>query len=279
MNGIMIQGTASHVGKSMACTAICRLLANEGVRVAPFKSQNMTGRTVQIGGDLQISGAQASQAEAAKTVPRAEMNPIVLMPADDRASDIILLGKPKGRMVGMDYRNRFFETGMQAIRESLEFLARRYEAVVIEGAGSPAEVNLNDRELVNMRVARAADVPVLLVADIERGGVFASVIGTLDLLPEEDRRRVKGLIINKFRGDARLFEDGVAFLEERTGLPVLGVIPVMDSHGIQEEDSLGRRETERLHPDYDGWADHFRKYADWPEIRRLIGLPDKVPGP
>lgn len=269
MKGIMIQGTASHVGKSMVCAAICRLLAEEGVRVAPFKSQNMSDRTVRIGGGLEISRAQAAQAEAAKTAPAAEMNPIVLNPSDDRQADIILLGKPAGRMGGMEYREKFFRTGLDAIRSSLGRLADRFEAVVIEGAGSPAEVNLNDRELVNMRVARTADVPVLLVADIERGGVFASIIGTLDLLSEEDRQRVKGLIINKFRGDPRLFDDGIAFLEARTGLPVLGVIPFMDGHGIEEEDSLGGKEARAGEPRYGDWAAHFQKHADWPKIRRL----------
>ncbi|SIT69883.1 cobyric acid synthase [Edaphobacillus lindanitolerans] len=275
MNGIMIQGTASHVGKSLSCAAICRLLADEGVNVAPFKSQNMSNRTVLVKDGLEISAAQAAQAEAARTEALPEMNPIVLKPSDDRNADVILRGRPFARMGGMEYRERFFEEGMRAIRESLGFLEGHYEAVVIEGAGSPAEVNLNDRELVNMRIARAADVPVLLVADIERGGVFASIIGTLELLAETDRDRVKGLIINKFRGDARLFEDGMEFLEKRTGIPVLGVIPVMDGHGIAEEDSLGEQAGRPAGPDYDGWAGHFRKHVDWPVIRRLIGLSEE----
>ena len=179
MNGIMIQGTASHVGKSMTCTAICRLLADEGVRTAPFKSQNMSSFTMDIGGGLRISRAQCVQAEAAKTRPVAEMNPIVLAPADDTAADILLLGRPFGRMDGMEYRERFFRKGLEVIRKSLELIGVQFDAIVIEGAGSPAEVNLNDRELVNMRVAREANVPVLLVADIERGGVFASIIGRM----------------------------------------------------------------------------------------------------
>ncbi|KZE38457.1 hypothetical protein AV656_05985 [Bhargavaea cecembensis] len=269
MNGIMIQGTASHVGKSMICTAICRLLADEGIRTAPFKSQNMSAFTTDIGDGLHISRAQSVQAEAAKIPPVPEMNPIVLKPADDRTADILLLGRPFGEMDGMEYRERFFRIGMEAIRKSLRVLGDRYDAVVIEGAGSPAEVNLNDREMVNMRVAREADVPVLLVADIERGGVFASVIGTLALLDMQDRNRVKGILINKFRGDIRLFQSGIDFLENHTGLPVLGVLPYMDGHGIQEEDSLGK-EGEPYRPLYDEWAAHFRNYADWPRIRGLI---------
>ncbi|SEJ65265.1 adenosylcobyric acid synthase (glutamine-hydrolysing) [Bhargavaea ginsengi] len=269
MNGIMIQGTASHVGKSMVCTAICRLLADEGVRTAPFKSQNMSSFTTEIGNGLQISRAQSVQAEAAGIPPVPEMNPIVLKPTDDRTADILLLGRPYGEMDGMEYRERFFRIGMEAIRKSLRVLGDRYDAVVIEGAGSPAEVNLNDRELVNMRVAREANVPVLLVADIERGGVFASIIGTLELLDRQDRDRIRGILINKFRGDIGLFQSGIDFLEGRTGLPVLGVLPFIDGHGIQEEDSLGRAEgSER--PLYDEWAAHFRNYADWQRIRQLI---------
>ena len=269
MNGIMIQGTASHVGKSMTCTAICRLLADEGVRTAPFKSQNMSSFTMDIGGGLRISRAQCVQAEAAKTRPVAEMNPIVLAPADDTAADILLLGRPFGRMDGMEYRERFFRKGLEVIRKSLELIGVQFDAIVIEGAGSPAEVNLNDRELVNMRVAREANVPVLLVADIERGGVFASIIGTLELLDPRDRDRVRGLLINKFRGDIRLFRSGIEFLEKRTGLPVLGVIPYLENHGIEEEDSLGHAE-DMQQPQYDEWAAHFRKHADWPRIRQLI---------
>jgi adenosylcobyric acid synthase len=269
MNGIMIQGTASHVGKSMTCTAICRLLANEGVRTAPFKSQNMSPFTTEIGDGLQISRAQSVQAEAARITPVPEMNPIVLKPSNDTTAEILLLGRPLGEMDGMEYRERFFRTGMEAIRKSLRVLVDRYDAVVIEGAGSPAEVNLNDRELVNMRVAREADVPVLLVADIERGGVFASIIGTLALLDRQDRDRVKGILINKFRGDIGLFQSGIDFLEKRTGLPVLGVVPYMKGHGIEEEDSLGKAGGPER-PLYDEWAEHFRNYADWPRIRQLI---------
>lgn len=269
MNGIMIQGTASHVGKSMTCTAICRLLADEGVRTAPFKSQNMSSFTTEIGDGLQISRAQGVQAEAARVSPMAEMNPIVLKPKNDNTAEILLLGRPSGKMNGMEYRERFFRTGMEAIRTSLRDLGESYDAIVIEGAGSPAEVNLNDREMVNMRVAREADVPVLLVADIERGGVFASVIGTLALLDRQDRDRVKGILINKFRGDIGLFQSGIDFLETRTGLPVLGVVPYMDGHGIEEEDTLGRAGGPDR-PLYDEWAAHFRNYADWPRIRQLI---------
>lgn len=240
MRGIMVQGTSSDVGKSMICTAFCRIMAEGGYRVAPFKSQNMSNNSyVTLLGE-EIGRAQGVQAEAAGIVATVDMNPILLKPESDMKSQVVLFGKKLAAMDGMDYRQHFYEQGLQAIDQALLNLSEDYTHVVIEGAGSPAEVNLNDRELVNMAVAERADVPVILVADIERGGVFAAIIGTLALMPHPER--VKGLLINKFRGDIRLFEDGIAFLESYTGIPVLGVIPYLPEHGIEQEDSLGVRE-------------------------------------
>ncbi|AQQ54313.1 cobyric acid synthase [Planococcus lenghuensis] len=237
MKGIMIQGTSSDVGKSMICTALCRILSDEGKQVAPFKSQNMSNNSyVTVLGE-EIGRAQGVQAEAARTVATVNMNPILLKPESDMRSQVILFGKKRQAMDGMAYRTDFYEEGLTAIDRALQALGQTYSHIVIEGAGSPAEVNLNDRELVNMSVAERADVSVILVADIERGGVFASIVGTLALMPNPER--VKGLLINKFRGDIRLFEDGVAFLESYTGIPVLGVIPYSPDHGIEQEDSLG----------------------------------------
>lgn len=237
MQGIMIQGTSSDVGKSMICTAFCRIMADEGKRVAPFKSQNMSNNSyVTIFGE-EIGRAQGVQAEAAGVVATVDMNPILLKPESDMKSQVVLFGKKTLVMDGMDYRQRFYEQGQAAIDQALANLAAEFTHIVIEGAGSPAEVNLNDRDLVNMAVAEKADVPVILVADIERGGVFASIVGTLALMPNPER--VKGLLINKFRGDIRLFQDGVEFLESYTGLPVLGVIPYLSGHQIEQEDSLG----------------------------------------
>ncbi|PSL40592.1 adenosylcobyric acid synthase (glutamine-hydrolysing) [Planomicrobium soli] len=243
MRGIMIQGTASDVGKSLICTAFCRILSDQGICVAPFKSQNMSNNSyVTVLGE-EIGRAQGVQAEAARTVATVDMNPILMKPESDMKSQVILFGKKIQTMDGMDYRTNFYEQGLAAIDRALENLSKSYTHLVIEGAGSPAEVNLNDREIVNMAVAERADVPVILVADIERGGVFASIVGTLALMPNPER--VKGLIINKFRGDLRLFEDGVAFLEAYTKLPVLGVIPYFGNHEIEQEDSLGVRELTR----------------------------------
>lgn len=244
MRGIMIQGTASDVGKSIICTAFCRILSDQGIKVAPFKSQNMSNNSyVTIGGG-EIGRSQGVQAEAARIMATVDMNPILLKPESGMKSQVVFFGKKIETLDGMDYRTQFYERGLAAIDQALANLAKDFTHLVIEGAGSPAEVNLNDRELVNMAVAKRADVPVILVADIERGGVFASIVGTLALVPEPER--IKGLIINKFRGDARLFDEGVSFLESYTGIPVLGVIPYMASHEIEQEDSLGVEAAERL---------------------------------
>ncbi|MGV2941977.1 cobyric acid synthase [Mesobacillus sp. LC4] len=238
MNGIMILGTASDVGKSLIATAICRAYANEGVRVAPFKSQNMSNNSYVTFDGKEIGRAQGIQAEAARSQAEVSMNPILLKPRSDQIAEVILFGKVANTLSGKDYRELFYEKGLEAIRSALEKLEQEYDMLVMEGAGSPVEINLKDRELVNMKVAEIADVPAVLVADIDRGGVFASIIGTLELMAPEEKARVKGLIINKFRGDQTLFEDGVKLLESRTGIPVLGVLPFLENHMIDGEDSL-----------------------------------------
>lgn len=238
MRGVMIQGTASDVGKSMIATALCRLFANEGIKVAPFKSQNMSNNSYVTHDGFEIGRAQGIQAEAAKTEADVRMNPILLKPRSEQVSEVVLLGKAVKTLSGRGYRDTFYETGLEVIQTALEQLAQDYEVIVMEGAGSPVEMNLKDRELVNMKVADLADVPVFLVADIDRGGVFASIVGTLALFTEAERKRVKGLLINKFRGDRSLFADGVKWIEEKTGIPVLGVLPYLHDHMIDSEDSL-----------------------------------------
>ncbi|MDQ0218591.1 cobyric acid synthase [Peribacillus cavernae] len=238
MKGIMIQGTSSDAGKSFITTVFCRLLANEGIKVAPFKSQNMSNNSYVTVDGSEIGRAQGIQAEAANTEASVWMNPILLKPKSDQSSEIVLFGKPLRTLSGMSYREDFYEQGIDVIKQSLARLEEAYDAVIMEGAGSPVEINLKDRELVNMKVAELADVPVILVADIERGGIFASIVGTLELLTPSERKRVKGIIVNKFRGDIRLFEDGVAWIEERTEIPVLGVIPYINGHMVEGEDSL-----------------------------------------
>ena len=276
MNGIMIQGTASNVGKSMICTALCRLFANEGFHVAPFKSQNMSTFSTIIDNGLEISTAQFAQAQAAKVQPIPQLNPILLKPSGYMSSEVWMLGEKVEEMSGTAYRESFYDQGLTVIKQSLSYVSEHYDVVVLEGAGSPVEVNLTDRELVNMRIADLADVPVLLVADIERGGVFATIVGTLELLSPNHRNRVKGLIINKFRGDKELFQEGVSFIESYTGIPVLGVIPFMDNHEIEEEDSfitqhdsIAKKSGEDK---YDEWAQHVASHLDWAKVKNMVKL-------
>lgn len=242
MKGVMIQGTASDVGKSLIVTAFCRILKAEGYKVSPFKSQNMSNNSYVTIDGKEIGRAQGIQAEAAGVEATVWMNPILLKPRSDLQSEVVVFGEVDSTLSGRSYRENFYEKGKLIIIKSLKYLAEHYDVVVMEGAGSPVEINLKDRELVNMKVAEMADIPVILVADIDRGGVFASIVGTIELLTETERKRVKGIIINKFRGDPSLFEDGISWIEEKTNIPILGVIPYIHSHMIEGEDSLSIRE-------------------------------------
>ena len=234
---IMIQGTASDVGKSMICTALCRIFSDDGLKVVPFKSQNMALNSFVTKDGGEIGRAQGVQAEAARVVATTDMNPILLKPKQDMMSEVIVHGKHFLNMDAKSYRNNFVQEAMPIVEKSVRTLQHTYDVIVLEGAGSPAEINLKDRDIANMRMAHLADAAVVLVADIDRGGVFASIVGTLALLDEEERARVKGLIINKFRGMRELLDDGLAWVERETGIPVLGVIPYVDVN-IEAEDSL-----------------------------------------
>ncbi|SEN12356.1 cobyric acid synthase [Lihuaxuella thermophila] len=243
MKAIMLQGTASDVGKSVLCTALCRYFFEEGYRVAPFKSQNMALNSYVTRDGREIGRAQGVQAEAAGIEATVDMNPILLKPKGDLVSEVIVHGRHFADLDAGSYREQVLDQMLEPVRQSLRRLAREYDVLVIEGAGSPAEINLKDRDIANMRVARMADAPVLLVADIERGGVFASIVGTLELLDPDERARVKGFIINKFRGSKKLLDPGIEWLEKRTGIPVLGVLPYVDL-GVDPEDSMSLQSLE-----------------------------------
>jgi adenosylcobyric acid synthase len=236
---IMVLGTSSHAGKSLLTTALCRIFAQQGHRVAPFKSQNMSLNSAATVEGLEIGRAQALQAEAAGIAPSVHMNPILLKPAGRMTSQVVVRGKIWGRLSASDYHRRRVEELMPVVCESYAALAAKYEVVVLEGAGSPAEINLKQHDIVNMRMAELADASCLLVGDIDRGGVFASLLGTVELLDAEERARIQGFVINKFRGDVTLLTPGIRMMEERLQKPCLGVIPYLDDLALEEEDSLG----------------------------------------
>jgi adenosylcobyric acid synthase len=239
---LMVLGTASHVGKSVLTAGIGRIFANEGYRVAPFKAQNMSLNSAATPDGGEIGRAQALQAEACRAVPCVEMNPVLLKPAADTGAQVILLGRIWGQVTASDYHTRRVEQLFPDVLDAYRRLAANYDLMLLEGAGSPAEFNLREHDIVNMRMAHAADAACLLVGDIDRGGVFASLLGTLELLRPKDRARIRGFIINKFRGDESLLRPGIAAFEQRLGLPCVGVVPFLADLGLDEEDGVALEE-------------------------------------
>ncbi len=236
---IAILGTGSNVGKSTVVTALCRIFRNQGIKVAPFKAQNMSNNAYVTREGGEMSRAQVVQAQAAGLEPHVDMNPILLKPVSDSISQLIIHGQAIANIKASDYFNVQHTNQLwSAVEASLHRLQQTYEMIIIEGAGSCAEVNLFDRDICNGRVAVAADADIIFVADIDKGGVFAQVVGTLELMPVEHRRLVKGIIINKFRGDISLFQSGVEWLEQKTQVPILGVVPYFRDILLDEEDAL-----------------------------------------
>jgi len=245
----MVLGTGSDAGKSLTAAALCRILRNDGFDVAPFKAQNMALNSFATREGHEIGRAQAMQAEAAGVEPHVDMNPILLKPTSDVGSQVIINGKVLGNYRGVDYY-RLKPQLLETVRAAYLRLAAKHEVIVIEGAGSPVEMNLKDRDVVNMKMAEIADATCLLVTDIDRGGVFASLVGTYALLEPEERARFCGFLINKFRGDVALFTSGIQYLEERLSQPCLGVIPYLHDHGIDDEDSVSL-ERRAIRPPFD----------------------------
>lgn len=234
---LMVQGTTSDAGKSTVVAALCRLLAREGVRVVPFKPQNMALNSAVTVDGGEIGRAQALQAQAAGVAPHTDMNPVLLKPSSDTGAQVIIHGKVRANMDARDYHH-YKTVAMDAVLMSYHRLQQHYECVMVEGAGSPAEINLSDRDIANMGFAEAVDCPVILVADIDRGGVFAHFVGTLACLSESERNRIVGFVINRFRGDISLLQPGIDWLEQQTGKPVLAVLPYLHGLFLDAEDAI-----------------------------------------
>ena len=235
---IMFQGTSSNVGKSILCTALCRIFYRKGFKTVPFKAQNMALNSYVTKWGDEIGRAQVAQAEAAGIDPIVQMNPVLLKPTGNQSSQVVLMGKPVGVYSAKEYHTKYSLTALDKVKESIDFLDSNFDMMVIEGAGSPAEVNLKANDIVNMRIAKMTQAPVFLIADIDRGGAIASIVGTLELLEPEERDLIKGIVINKFRGDIKLLEPALTFIEEKTGKKVVGVIPAIENLDIDEEDSV-----------------------------------------
>ncbi|MGY2290256.1 cobyric acid synthase [Pseudomonas sp. SDO528_S397] len=244
MSTLMVQGTTSDAGKSTLVTALCRWLVRQGITVAPFKPQNMALNSAVTAEGGEIGRAQAVQAQAANLAPHTDMNPVLLKPNSDTGSQVIIHGRAVTTMNAVAYHD-YKAIALQAVLASHARLSAAYPVVMVEGAGSPAEINLRANDIANMGFAEAVDCPVLLIADINRGGVFAHLVGTLELLSPSEQARVKGFIINRFRGDIALLQPGLDWLQARTGKPVVGVLPyVMDLH-LEAEDGIDRRQTDK----------------------------------
>ncbi|MCK5010205.1 MAG: cobyric acid synthase, partial [Deltaproteobacteria bacterium] len=273
---LMVQGTGAHVGKSLLVTAFCRILKQEGYRVAPFKAQNMALNSFVTKDGGEMGRAQVVQAEAARIEPSVDMNPILIKPQSDIGAQVIIHGRAVGNYSAIEYY-QYKKEAIKSVRESYNRLSSNFDIILIEGAGSPAEINLKKHDIVNMKIARMAKAPVLIVSDIDRGGVFASLIGTMELLTESERDLVKGFIINKFRGDLDLLKPGLTFLKRKTGVKVLGVIPFFKDISIPDEDSISL-EKKRSNIDRKGLdvavvkLPHISNFTDFDPLEKENGV-------
>ncbi len=288
-NNIMFQGTSSSVGKTILTAAMCRIFKQDGFSVSPFKSQNMTSNSIILEDGNEIAGSQVIQAEAAGINARVEMNPILLKPTSDSKSQVIINGNLTENMPANIYQDKKEEL-KNIVKDAYNILSDNCDIIVIEGAGSPAEINLNKNDIVNMGVANLVDAPVILIGDIDRGGIFASIYGTIMLLNEEERSRIKGFIINKFRGDIEILKPGIKMLEDLVDKPCLGVIPYFEIN-IEDEDSLvdtvaapRRKEIKEKstvneykkikETEYEKLAKIVRENVDIQHIKRIMGIND-----
>ncbi|MBU5425945.1 cobyric acid synthase [Tissierella pigra] len=279
MTNIMIQGTTSSAGKSLMCTGLCRIFKEDGYKVYPFKSQNMSSKYYTTKEGYKISTAQTLQAMAAGLEPHPSMNPILLIPKSDKGSMVVIKGEDKEDMEAVEYF-KYKNTLKPMILDIYKEIESKNDIVVIEGAGSPAEINLKQNDIVNMGMAEMADAPVLLVADIDRGGVFASLYGTVMLLEEHERKRIKGLIINKFRGDKTLLDPGIKMIEEILNIPVVGTIPfahleLVDEDSLIDYDkecNINPQTEEEMERELNKLALLLRQNMDMDYIYKIMGL-------
>ncbi|MDN3616996.1 cobyric acid synthase [Vibrio gallaecicus] len=246
LDALMVQGTTSDAGKSVLVAGLCRVLARRGIKVAPFKPQNMALNSAVTSDGGEIGRAQAVQAQACNVEPTVHMNPVLLKPNSDTGAQVILQGKALSNMEATGYHD-YKKVAMNTVMDSFKRLTDDFESVMIEGAGSPAEINLRENDIANMGFAEEADVPVIIVADIDRGGVFAHLYGTLELLSESEQNRVKGFVINRFRGDIALLQSGLDWLEDKTGKPVIGVLPYLHGFNLEAEDAITSEQVSGSH--------------------------------
>lgn len=270
---LMVQGTASDAGKSMLVAGLCRCFMQQGKHVAPFKPQNMALNSAVTADGGEIGRAQAVQALAAGVLPHVDMNPVLLKPDSDTGAQVIIHGKVVADMQAQSYHD-YKTTAMQAVLTSHQRLCQQYEVIVVEGAGSPAEINLRDKDIANMGFAEAVDCPVILIADIDKGGVFAQLVGTLDLLSPSEQNRIVGFVINKFRGDIKLLESGLDWLVQRTGKPVLGVLPFLHNLQVAAEDAIDTIQNSTDNDTVNVAVPVFRRISNHTDFDILRTLPE-----